>query len=105
MRSARACCVQPRCRRSRLTFRPTRSMSRMLYPNSYVSSSEDRQRAVLFKRPPEVREHPEGEQVDAQEGLNARHDTHPSRCSQRVLAGLEPRNPVSDIELAPTDLK
>ena len=44
--------------------------------------------STLFERPAEVREHPEGEQVDAQEGLDARHDPHPAGRPQGVLAGL-----------------
>ncbi len=49
-------------------------------PMSYTGPS--------FKRSPEIRQRPHGDEIDADEGLDAGDDAHPALGAKGVLAGL-----------------
>ncbi len=59
----------------------------------------------LLKWPPKVRQHPHGNEVDADEGLDARDDAHPSHGAKAVIVRLYPGDPTADVEIAPPEMK
>ena len=58
-----------------------------------------------LKRPAEVRQHPHRNEVDADEGLDAGNDPHPTPGAKAVFARLHPGNPTADVEIAPPEVK
>jgi len=59
----------------------------------------------LSKRPAEVGEDGQGQQVDAYKRLDARDGAHPAGGSQGLLAGLHAGYPSAHVEVAPTDVE
>jgi hypothetical protein len=61
--------------------------------------------ALLFERPAEVGQDPQGQQIDAEERLDPRHRPHPAGGAQGILAGLHAGDPGADVQLTPAEGK
>ena len=53
------------------------------------------------ERPPEVRQDPQRDKIDADQRLEAGHEPHPACRPQRVLPRLQSCDPGPDVEFAP----
>src|SRR5262249_21895781 len=67
--------------------------------------SQNARRLASLKWPTEVRQHPYGQQVDAQQGLDTGNCAHPAGRFQGEIARLCAAQPRTDAELAISNLK